>query len=135
MKSLQKGFSLLEMLVVLAIMGITSHWMVNQYQSFIAVEKRRAAIATLLNLAAALEEYALIHSSYAEATLSNLHVAQLPAQQRYVLHINFTNTNHYLISAHPSADQAKYDINCGNLLLSSDGEKSVSGNSSWRQCW
>lgn len=130
-----RGFHLIEILIVLALTSIMSHWMLSSYTSIIAKERRREAEQALFSLASALEEYALQHSSYAGATLQQLKLPSHIAGDSYELVINFARQNEFLISAHPLARQAENDTRCGILLLTSSGEKNMTGSGTQRECW
>lgn len=129
------GFHLIEVLITLALAAILCQWMLGSYQYVIAKERRREAEHNLISLASALEEYAIEHSTYAGATLRKLHFPSLIAGDNYELEINYLRQSDYLISTHPLARQAELDKRCGVLLLSSTGEKSVTGSGSLSECW
>lgn len=129
------GFHLIEILIVLALTSIMSHWMLNSYASIIAKERRREAVHALYSLASALEGYALEHASYAGATLRQLKLPTRVADGNYELVINFARQNEFQISAHPLARQAEIDTRCGILLLTSTGEKNITGAGTHKECW
>ena len=131
----KNGFHLIEILIVLALTSIMSQWVLRSYTTIIAKERRREAEHALFSLASALEDYAIKHESYAGATLHQLKFPSHVASDNYELVINFARENEYLISAHPLARQAEIDTRCGILLLTSTGEKNMSGAGSPRECW
>ena len=129
------GFHLIEILIALALTAIISQWLLGHYQNFIADERRREAEQALYALASALEEYAMANATYAGATLQNLRVQAIIANNTYELTINSAQQNDYLVSARPLRDQAKIDSRCGKLLLTSAGEKRSTGHDNTQQCW
>lgn len=131
----QHGFHLIEILIVLAITSIMSHWMLSSYTKVIAKERRREAEHALYSMASALEEYAVEHATYAGATLRQLKIPSRVAGNNYKLMINSARQYTYVISAHPLAQQAEVDARCGILLLTSTGEKSMTGAGSQQECW
>jgi type IV pilus assembly protein PilE len=131
----KKGFHLLEILIVLTIIAISGGWVLGNYQSFLVFERRSEAKTALLKLAASLEDYALIHGSYTDATLLACNITSLVADNFYLLQIDIADTFHYHLSAIPRSTQAKLDTQCGALSLSSNGEKNISGTKTWQHCW
>lgn len=91
------GFSLLEMLVTLALVALLSTLAGLTYQHFIARAHRLLATQTLMTAASELERYALTHGSYEGADLhlpENTHLG-------YRYHANISPTT-YTITAEPS---------------------------------
>jgi prepilin-type N-terminal cleavage/methylation domain-containing protein len=130
-----RGFSFIEIIIVLAMIAIMSHWMLGSYQGFIAAAKRREAENTLLTLASALEDYAVQRGSYSGATLRKLHLSALAANHDYEFKIIHADHHAYLIAALPVNRQALIDDQCGTLYLTAAGEKRVSGKTSAAHCW
>jgi type IV pilus assembly protein PilE len=131
----QKGLHLIEILIVLALIAISSHWALGHYELIIAQQHRKTAQAGLYQLAIALEEYALENQTYAGATLQALGVKARVASRQYILTIDKANDVRFIISARPQPPQALRDQHCGVLSLSSEGDKLASGSQSSRSCW
>jgi type IV pilus assembly protein PilE len=129
------GFHLIEILITLTITAIISHWMLSNYQFYIVEERRREAEQALFSCASALEEFAIQYGKFTGATLKKLKINPRLKGRSYELQINLANDNRYIISAHPLERQAKLDKKCGVLVLTSIGEKSVTGSNSAEQCW
>lgn len=66
------GFSLIELLIALAIIGILVAMIYPSYTSHIQTSHREAAKIKLLHLAELLEEYNFEHHSYENATFAKL---------------------------------------------------------------
>ena len=129
------GFHLIEILITLAIISVMSHWVLANYQHFTAETRRREAVNSLFVLASALEQYALANSQYRGATLRKLNMQRSIAGGTYDLQIDNAQENTYQISAHPLQRQAEMDKRCGVLLLTSEGERRVTGTSNATTCW
>ena len=129
------GFHLIEILITLTITAIISHWMLSNYRLYIVEERRREAEQALFSCASALEEFAIQHGKFTGATLKKLKINPRIKGRSYELQINLANDNRYIISAHPLEHQAALDKKCGVLVLTSTGEKSVTGSNSAEQCW
>lgn len=130
-----QGFHLLEVLVVLVIVTIMSQWMIMNYQSFLARGKRQAAASELYALASALEEFAMLHGGYRHATFADLKVSELVVRHQYQLRLEKIEDQYFKIAALPVGNQAQVDGDCGKLMLTSTGVKSVSGKKSVDECW
>lgn len=129
------GFSLIELLVVLAIVGILTAISFPIYSQHLVKEKRLEAIITLNKLAGALENYYLINNSYKGATLSSLGFMDKIADNNYQLAISTLTDSEFSLTATPLAKQAEKDLLCGCLTLDSKNEKHISGTGNLIECW
>lgn len=127
--------NLLEVLITLSLIAILSSLTVNSYQCLIATERRHEARQALLQLAAALEDYAFIYHGYQDVSLDKLNMAANIANNNYRLHIDSSTDNTYQISARPGTAQRKLDMTCQTLILHADGLKEISGNGTIQECW
>jgi type IV pilus assembly protein PilE len=131
----QRGLHLIEVLIVLALIAISSQWALGHYEQISAHQHRITAQGALYELAMALEEYALENQTYAGATLQALGVKTRVASRQYILTIDKANDVRFVISARPQTPQDMRDQDCGVLSLSSEGDKLASGSRSSRSCW
>lgn len=131
----QKGFSLLELLIVFILIGLLSALSIPIYSHYFIQQRRLEATVTLSQLALALENYYTEHNSYQGATLSTLHFSEWIADHHYQLTIVAATDNHFLIQAKPFAEQAEKDTVCGTLMLNTEGEKMITGSGSIETCW
>lgn len=129
------GFTLFEILLVLALIGILSQFAVSNYQSLTASTKRRDAEIALAMLADRLEDYAVRNGGYRGVTLIKLKIQPKIAGGAYTLRIDEADTSSFLISAHPAGRQTHLDEQCGTLSLNALGDKRISGNGSIAGCW
>lgn len=129
-----KGFSLLELLITISIVGTLSAICIPVYSQHIAHAKRVEAEITLQKLAVALEQYFTIHNSYSDADLQKLGFTE-NTNTRYQFVLSSMTNDGYVVSAIPSAKQAEKDLACETLSLNSIGEKKISGNGSIEDCW
>ena len=126
------GFSLIELLAVLAIVVIIASISYPLYSSHVIKARRHHAEAALVSLAQRLEEYYSLEDTYKN---SNKLVEEFNVINGYKLIIRNPNDEHFTISAVPSGDQAKRDRQCGTLSLNDRGQRSVSGHGSAQSCW
>lgn len=129
------GFSLLEVLVTLFIITVLVSISYPIYSQHIITERRLEAVGMLSKLAIALEEYRIENNSYQGATLEQLKIPRVMADNNYQIVIQTIMEDHYQISALPVGKQAEKDIDCGILTLHSNGEKSISGSAKIENCW
>lgn len=118
-----KGFSLIEMLVVVALVAILAGIAYPMYTQHIIKVRRTEAQTTLLSLAAHMERYFTEHNSYEGAT-----IPQDIQQNFYRLAIKTANAHTYQLSATPIGSQTN-DSQCGILSLSQSGQKDP------QPCW
>ncbi len=126
-----KGFSLLELLITIVIIGILTAISLPLYSSYVTNERRAEAKTTLMQLAASLEEYDTIHHTYQGASLQTLNYPELIAHNSYQLAIIDISDSAFTIAAKPFSDTDA----CGTLTLNALGEKDISGKSTITDCW
>jgi len=126
--SIAPGFSLIEMLVALAIVGILAAVALASYDSATSRTRRQAAAACLGEVAAALERERAASYSYP--------VGNLPAPScatELAKHYRFGGevaAESFRISAEPMGRQAAADDACGcTLTLDETGHKGTAGTS------
>lgn len=73
-KGVKAGFSLIEILITLSIIGILAIVSMPHYTQYITQAHRAQATSILMQLSAALEEYHLEHNAYTDADIRQLHV-------------------------------------------------------------
>lgn len=131
--SAQRGFTLIELMIVIAIVGVLAAIAVPSYTSYIARGNRADARATLLEAAQYLERQYGVRSQYVSSLPARLQVApagSASGAQKYNLSVVATSSA-YTLTATPVTTDA-----CGALVLSHTGAKSVTGSgASATECW
>ena len=130
-----KGFQLMELLITLAIISILTTAVLPTYRAYFTRAHRLEAELTLSQLAIAMEKYQLHHHTYTNATLTSLHFSEFISKQSYQLRIVSAKLSTYELRAVPIHEQSVNDQACGELILTSDNQKLVSGNSKPDDCW
>jgi len=130
MKAVTQGFSLIELLVVMALVAILSSFALPTYQSSQQRAQRSLAKLALMKTAHWLERAASASGNY--PTLLPDAVWQT-SELRYRLQLQ-SQANAYVLKAVPLSAQAQ-DA-CGSLTLSHLGERGVQNASlTAAQCW
>ena len=130
-----KGFSLLELLIAMAISIILLCLAYPAYNHHWVRARRNQATVTLLYLASQMESFYTLHDSYEGATLDILGVNPYNDDLTYQFSIDNLSDLTYLVKATPIHQQAKQDTLCGTLSLNEAGEQMNSGNTNIQMCW
>ena len=92
-----QGFSILELMIVIAIIGLLAAWSYPHYiQTIQRTECRRGQLA-LQQIANRIERYATLHGSYLGANRENLHINALEQQTQYHYTITSISAHHYTL--------------------------------------
>jgi type IV pilus assembly protein PilE len=129
------GFTLIELMVALAISAILIALGYPAYAAHEAHAERERAIVALMQLSAEMEVYASDHGTYRGATIRHLKAANLVDGLQYHLQIKLASDVHYRIMAVPYGIQAERDAGCGALVLTDTNQKRILGSGSAKACW
>jgi type IV pilus assembly protein PilE len=142
----QSGITLLELMVVVAIIAMISAFAYPSYMDFVVRAKRGAGKSILLQVADRQQQFFMDNKRYA----TNLTQLGFPANpffiaddgafvtsgdggRLYAVALSNTSATTYTATATPQQNQAAKDTYCVNLTMTHTGTKGQSGAS--QNCW
>ena len=128
----QAGFTLIELMIVVAIIGVISAIALPSYNSYMTKSRRADAKVALTKMADAQERWYLQNSTYTKE-VTDVGGATSP-DGNYKLEITTTAAadllNGYVMKATAIADQTN-DAKCAEFILSSTGAKTATNDVCW----
>ena len=141
-----KGFTLIELMIVVAIVALISVIAYPSYMNYVINTKRNVATNTLLQIADRQQQFFMDNKRYA-ATLTDLGLAANPlildeqgnpadagnTRTVYAVSLSDITATTYTITAAPVNMQLKRDTKCGSLTLNQAGTQGAS--TGYDGCW
>lgn len=125
---LQRGFTLIEVMIVVAIIGIVSAIAYPSYQNYVTEARRADGHLALMNAAQALERCKATAFSYANCQLpANL---QTSDEKQYALTVVTTRSTYTLTAT--AQDAQAHDNKCPTITLNDQGQQ---GHTGAGPCW
>ncbi|MBB1363747.1 type IV pilin protein [Shewanella sp. SR44-4] len=128
------GFTLIEVMITVVIVGILASIAYPSYTKFVAKGARADALAGLMNVANRQEQYYLDHKTFTK-NMKKLGFS-VDVDGNFVVENGFykidatvANDNRYTIEAKANDIQKARDSACTSIMITSDGEKTPS------DCW
>jgi len=142
----QYGFSLIELMVAVAIVGIIAAFAYPSYLEQVRKTRRADCSGALLGLANAMERSFTVNSTYlgvgtvgGNTGAPTIYAATCPVDggtPTYNLTIQAVSASTFTLQAAPIG--AQVNDKCGSLTLTNTGLKSVTGQQAgltWENCW
>ncbi len=134
MKHRSAGFTLIELMIVIAIIGILASIAYPSYMTYVERGRRSDGQSALLDLSHRMDQYFSENKSYEGATLAQLGVKETSPESYYTLSLSDLSGNTFIANATPTGAQSS--DNCGTLTINQLGQRSFTGASATAAgCW
>ena len=134
MHKTNRGFSLIELMIVVAILAIVVSWGYSSYRDTVLKSRRSEGMGDLLILADSMERYFSNRGTYVGASLGSSANAVHPlnSESGYYRYSFSPNPSTLMFTALAVPQGRQVDDKCGTLSYDSQGFKSASGSGT---CW
>jgi len=133
-----RGFTLIELMVTVAIVGILAAIAYPSYTSYIVRSNRSAAQGYMLELSSLQQRYLLDARTYAAdlATLNSSVPSNVSSNYTVTTPLKTgTTLPGFTVTATPIGSQLARDTACGTLSIDEAGTKTASGSRGVAGCW
>ena len=130
-----RGFTLVELLIVMIIASVLAMIAVPSYQASVIKSRRADGRVVLNDTAQRLERCYTQFGSYDAGDCAIADEEEITSQEGfYVLTVDVQDAVTYELTAAPAGPQAD-DEDCGSLILTNTGERTITGDGDIERCW
>jgi type IV pilus assembly protein PilE len=131
--SRQRGFTLIEIMIVVLIVGILAAIAFASYESYVVKSRRSAAAVCLQQGAQLVERFYTTNMTYVGATAPT---CDADLSQFYTIAFDGTpSASAFKLTATPKGRQLAKDTKCGTLGLDQKGARTTSTGALETDCW
>jgi type IV pilus assembly protein PilE len=138
-KRLSAGFTLIELMITVAIIGILVSIAYPSYQDSIMKSRRVDAQGALMGFANAMERFYTVNNTYPAAGTAGIYAATSPVSggtAYYNLSIDASTASTYILNATPIVGGPQDTDKCGTLTFNQAGVKGFGGSGmTSADCW
>lgn len=129
------GVTLIELMVVMAIVGILAAIAYPTYQQYVVRSNRAAAKACMSEVAQFMERYYTTNLTYVGAVTGLSCQTEGGLDERYTLTLSNLGARTYTVNATPINAQLTRDTECGVLTVDQASLRGKSGTGTLETCW